>query len=64
MADLGAVLEQLKKERAQLDRAITALGPVVRISSGSLPSNGRGRRKSMGGVQSKESRLDSGETAK
>jgi hypothetical protein len=27
MTDLGAVLEQMKKERAQLDKAITALSP-------------------------------------
>ncbi len=45
MTDLGAVLEQLKKERTQLDRAITALGSVVKTSSGNPSSNGRGRRK-------------------
>jgi len=45
MTDLGAVLEQLKKERAQLDKAITALGGVVGIISGTPSSNGRGRRK-------------------
>jgi len=39
------VLEQLKKGREQLDKAITALGPVVKISCGLLSSNGRGRRK-------------------
>lgn len=38
MADLGAVLEQLKEGRAQLDRVITVLGPVVKISSGSRPT--------------------------
>jgi len=42
MTDLGAVLEQLKKERAQLDKAITALGSVVKINS---VSNSKGRRK-------------------
>ncbi len=45
MTDLGAVLEQLKKERAQLDRAITALGSVVKLNSGTPSSNGSGRRK-------------------
>ena len=34
MTDLGAVLEQLKKERAQLDKAITALSGVVGIEQG------------------------------
>ena len=29
MTDLGAVVEQLKAERAKLDRAIAALGGVV-----------------------------------
>jgi hypothetical protein len=29
MADLGAMLEQLKQERAKLDKAIEALGGVV-----------------------------------
>jgi hypothetical protein len=44
MTDLVAVLEQLKKKRAQLDRAITALSPVVGINSG---KSGKisGRRK-------------------
>jgi hypothetical protein len=45
MTDLVAVLEQLKKERAQLDRAITALSPVVGISSGKLSGKVSGRRK-------------------
>jgi hypothetical protein len=45
MTDLVAVLEQLKKERAQLDRAITALSPVVGINSGKLSGTGRRRRK-------------------
>ena len=45
MTDLVAVLEQLKKERAQLDRAITALSPVVGISSGKLSGNVSGRRR-------------------
>jgi hypothetical protein len=44
MTDLVAVLEQLKKERAQLDRAITALSPVVGINSGK-PSGTGGRRR-------------------
>ena len=41
MTDLGAVLEQLKKERSQLDRAITALIGVV----GTPSTSGRGRHK-------------------
>jgi len=45
MTDLVAVLEQLKKERAQLDRAITALSPVVGIKSGKLSGTGSRRRK-------------------
>jgi hypothetical protein len=45
MTDLVAVLEQLKKERAQLDRAITALSPVVGIHSGKLSGKVSGRRK-------------------
>jgi hypothetical protein len=45
MTDLVAVLEQLKKERAQLDRAITALSPVVRINSGKISGTGSRRRK-------------------
>ena len=45
MTDLVAVLEQLKKERAQLDRAITALSPVVGISSGKLSGKVSGRRR-------------------
>jgi hypothetical protein len=44
MTDLVAVLEQLKKERAQLDRAITALRPVVGINSGKLSGKGSRRR--------------------
>jgi hypothetical protein len=44
MTDLGAVLVQLKKERAQLDRAITALSGVVRSSS-AAPSNNNRRVK-------------------
>jgi hypothetical protein len=34
MADLGAVLAQLKAERAKLDRAIEALGGIVGKSTG------------------------------
>jgi len=45
MADLVAVLVQLKKERAQLDRAITALSPVVGINSAKLRGKGSRRRK-------------------
>jgi hypothetical protein len=40
MADLGAVLEQLKAERAKLDKAIEALSGLTGKSSG-----GGGRRK-------------------
>ncbi len=40
MTDLGAVLAQLKTERAKLDKAITALSGVVRAQSG-----GGGSRK-------------------
>ena len=42
MTDLGAVLEQLKQERAKLDRAIAALSGVVKSVSSS--TNGRSRR--------------------
>lgn len=45
MTDLGAVLEQLKHERAKLDNAIKALGGVLGIGSGTQSSNGHGRRK-------------------
>ena len=45
MTDLGAVLEQLKQERAKLDNAIKALGGVVGIGSGRQSTNGRERRK-------------------
>jgi hypothetical protein len=45
MTDLVAVLDQLTKERAQLDRAITALSPVVGINSGKLSGKGSRRRK-------------------
>jgi hypothetical protein len=46
MTDLGAVLVQLKKERAQLDRAITALSGVVRSSAAAPSNNNRsGKRK-------------------
>jgi hypothetical protein len=45
MTDLGALLEQLKKERTQLDRAIAALGPVVAINSEAPSGNGRRKRK-------------------
>jgi hypothetical protein len=38
MTDLGAVLEQLKQERAKLDQAIAALSGVV-------GGNGRKRRR-------------------
>lgn len=34
MTDLGAVLEQLRQERAKLDKAIEALSGVVGSSSG------------------------------
>ena len=44
MTDLGAVLEQLKKERAQLDKAITALSPVVGIDTGKPSTSARGRK--------------------
>jgi hypothetical protein len=40
MADLGAVLAQLKEERAKLDRAIEALSGITGKAGG-----GRGRRK-------------------
>ena len=40
MTDLGAVLAQLKTERAKLDKAITALSGVVGAQSG-----GGGSRK-------------------
>jgi len=39
MVDLSAILEQLKAERAKLDRAIAALRGVTR------KAGGRGRRK-------------------
>ena len=42
MADLGAVLEQLKAERAKLDHAIDALSGVVGKSS-----KGRGGRRKL-----------------
>jgi hypothetical protein len=41
MTDLGAVLAKLKKERAQLDRAITALSSVVRRISVAPRNNKR-----------------------
>jgi hypothetical protein len=41
MADLGAVLAQLKAERAKLDKAIEALGSITGKSGGS----GHGKRK-------------------
>jgi hypothetical protein len=41
MTDLGAVLAKLKKERAQLDRAITALSGVVRRISVAPHNNKR-----------------------
>lgn len=40
MTDLGAVLEQLKAERAKLDHAIAALSGLV-----GKKASGRGRRK-------------------
>jgi hypothetical protein len=40
MADLGAIVAQLKAERAKLDKAIEALSGVAGKSGG-----GRGRRK-------------------
>jgi hypothetical protein len=40
MVDLGAVLAQLKRERAKLDRAIAALSGIV----GDTPSKGGARR--------------------
>lgn len=48
MADLGAVLAQLKAERSRLDRAIEALSGVVGKSGGggrtrSLSAAGRAR---------------------
>ena len=42
MTDLGAVLAQLKAERAKLDRAIEALSGVV---AGAGQNNGRGGRR-------------------
>jgi hypothetical protein len=42
MADLGAVLEQLKAERAKLDRAIEALSGVVGNSG-----QGRGGKRKL-----------------
>ncbi|SRR6266849_3159447 len=45
MTDLGAVLEQLKKERSHLDKAISALSVVVGISSGRPSGNASGRRR-------------------
>jgi len=47
MVDLGAVLEQLKEERSQLDRAITALSGVVGISAGTPSSNGRRLKRTL-----------------
>lgn len=44
MTDLGAVLTQLKKERAQLDRAIAALSGVARGSSAASANNRGGKR--------------------
>ena len=41
MADLGAVLEQLKAERAKLDKAIAVLSGVAGKSGG----GGSGRRR-------------------
>jgi hypothetical protein len=46
MTDLGAVLEQLKVERAQLDKAISALSGVVEIS-GTSSSNGRQGKRTL-----------------
>ncbi|MFZ0291417.1 MAG: hypothetical protein WBW98_07530 [Candidatus Sulfotelmatobacter sp.] len=46
MTNLVAVLEELKKERAQLDKAITALGSVVSVDFQTpAASNGRVKRK-------------------
>jgi hypothetical protein len=47
MTDLGAVLEQLIAERAQLDKAISALSGVVGISSGTPSSNGRQGKRTL-----------------
>jgi hypothetical protein len=47
MTDLSAVLEQLKAERAQLDKAISALSGVVGINSGTSSSNGRRGKRTM-----------------
>ena len=41
MADLGAIVAQLKQERAKLDKAIEALNSVAGKSS----SGGTGKRK-------------------
>jgi len=38
MTDLGAVLEQLKRERVKLDQAITALSGIVGGKSGTASS--------------------------
>lgn len=43
MTDLGAVLEQLKRERAKLDQAIKALSGVVGGKSGT--ASGRGGKR-------------------
>ena len=42
MRDLGAVLEQLKEERARLDKAIAALSGVVGNHAG---KSGRAKRR-------------------
>lgn len=47
MTDLGAVLEQLKKERAQLDKAITALSGVVGIEARTPSNKGRGAKRTL-----------------
>lgn len=56
MTDLVAVLVQLKKERAQLDKAITALSGAVRNNSGAPSRKGGSRlsvaaRKRIGAAQ-------------
>jgi hypothetical protein len=47
MADLGAIVAQLKAERAKLDKAIEALSGVAGKSSG----GGRGTRRLSGAAR-------------
>jgi hypothetical protein len=49
MTDLGAVLQQLKTERAKLDKAIAALSGVVGGKWGTASARGGRRRLSVAG---------------